>query len=196
MQQALTLSDVVISRRTLLRDALLVVVSSMLVALSAQIRIDLPFTPVPITGQTFGVLLAGAVLGASRGALSLALYLAEGAMGLPVFAGGAAGVHYLVGPTGGYLVGFVLAAGAVGWLAERGWDRRLGTAILAMLVGNMIIYLVGLPWLARFVGSQAAVVKGLLPFIPGDILKLLLAASALPSAWRLVGEGRSTWPGR
>jgi len=164
----------------------------MLVALSAQIRIDLPFTPVPITGQTFGVLLVGAVLGTYRGVLSLALYLVEGAMGLPVFAGGAAGAHYLVGPTGGYLVGFVVAAGITGWLAEREWDRRVWMAALAMLVGNLVIYVFGLPWLARFVGPQAAVVKGLLPFIPGDILKLLLAASALPSAWKLVEKGDVT----
>jgi len=188
MQQTLTLSDVLVPRRGLLRDAALVLGGSLLVALGAQIRISLPFTPVPITGQTFGVLLVGALLGARRGALSLLAYLIEGGAGLPVFAGGAAGAHHLLGPTGGYLVGFVAAALATGWLAERRWDRRVWTAALAMAVGNMVIYGFGLLWLARFVGPERVLVAGMLPFLPGDALKLLLAALALPSAWRLVGR--------
>ena len=188
MLQALTLSDVLVPRRGLLRDAALVLGGSLLVALSAQIRVSLPFTPVPITGQTFGVLLVGALLGARRGALSLVAYLVEGAAGLPVFAGGAAGVQYLVGPTSGYLVGFVAAALVTGWLAERRWDRRVWTAALAMAVGNLVIYGFGLPWLARFVGPEQVLVAGMLPFLPGDALKLVLAALALPSAWRLVGR--------
>lgn len=181
------LADAVWPQRSLLRQALLVVAGSLLVALCAQVRIPLPFTPVPITGQTFGVLLVGAVLGARRGALSLVLYLLEGAVGLPVFAGGAAGAFHLLGPTGGYLVGFVVAAWLTGYLAERGWDRDY-RCLLAMAAGNIAIYILGVVWLARFVGWEAAWVKGVLPFIPGDALKIALAGAALPTAWRLVGK--------
>jgi len=167
-------------------EALLVLGGSLFTALMAQVAIPLPFTPVPITGQTLAVLLVGAVLGARRGALSMMAYLAEGLVGLPVFAGGTAGIGRLLGPTGGYLVGFVFAAYAVGWLAERGWDRRPTTAVPAMVIGNAVIYVFGLPWLARFVGSAYVLSMGLVPFIPGDLLKVFLAAALLPSAWRLV----------
>lgn len=190
--------------QALLVEALLVLGGSLLTALMARIAIPLPFTPVPITGQTFAVLLVGAALGSRRGALSMALYLLEGAAGLPVFAGGAAGLARVLGPTGGYLIGFIAAAFVTGWLAERGWDRRPLTAALAMLAGNLVIYLFGLIWLAygpwlapwlvhqpgRFAhglwGSKGAIALGLLPFIPGDLVKLALATAALPGAWRLV----------
>ena len=152
----------------------------------ARLSIPLPFTPVPITGQTLAVLLTGAVLGRTRGVLSMALYLLWGILGLPVFAGGTGGIVRLVGPTGGYLLGFVFAAGATGWLAQRGWDRRVPTALLAMAAGNVVIYLFGLPWLAAFVGPERAASLGLVPFIPGDVVKLFLAAALLPAAWRLV----------
>ena len=171
--------------RRLLVEALLIAGGSALVAVSAYVRIDLPFTPVPITGQTFAVLLTGAVLGARKGALSLLLYLIEGAAGLGVFAGGGCCLHTLAGPTGGYLFSFPIAAGLTGWLAERGWDRKPITTALAMLAGNGVIYAVGLIWLYFFVGDQVFV-AGLLPFIPGDIFKLILATIALPSAWRLI----------
>jgi len=167
-------------------EALLVVGGSLFTALMAQIAIPLPFTPVPITGQTLAVLLVGAVLGARRGALSMLAYLAEGLVGLPVFAGGTAGVGRLLGPTGGYLVGFIGAAYVTGWLAERGWDRRPMTAVLAMLAGNGVLYLFGLPWLARFVGPTHVLSMGLFPFIPGDFLKVFLASVLLPGAWKLV----------
>jgi biotin transport system substrate-specific component len=178
-------------RRALTRDVLLVVGFSLLVALSAQVAIPLPFTPVPVTGQTFAVLLTGALLGATRGFLALALYLVEGAAGLPVFAQahGGAGV-LLAAPTAGYLFAFPFAAGLVGWLAERGWDRRFTTTALAMLAGNAVIYLCGLLWLSRFVGAGNSIAQGMLPFLPGDALKLLLAAVVLPAAWRRLGGGR------
>ncbi|MCS7178806.1 MAG: biotin transporter BioY [Anaerolineae bacterium] len=185
-----TLADTLIRSRTLARDAWLVGAGSVLVGLMAQIAIPLPFTPVPVTGQTFGVLLVGALLGCRRGALSLVLYLLEGIAGLPVFAGGSSGLTRLLGPTGGYLLGFVVAAGVTGWLCERGWDRRVPTAALAMLIGNLVIYLFGLPWLALFVGPEKSLVMGFWPFIPGDLLKLALAALVLPGAWRFVGEIR------
>ncbi len=169
-----------------LRDLLLVFTGSVLVALLAQVRIPLPFTPVPITGQTFGVLLIGASLGSKRGAASLLLYLAEGLAGLPAFAGGASGFSALAGPTGGYLIGFVAAAYLVGLLAERGLDRRFLSALPIFLAGEAVIYLFGVSWLSILIGVQKAFVDGLFPFLVGDGLKLIAAALTLPAAWKLV----------
>ncbi|GAB4549318.1 MAG: biotin transporter BioY [Anaerolineales bacterium] len=169
-----------------MRDALLVFIGSLFVAALAQIKIPLPFTPVPITAQTFGVLLVGAAFGSKRGAAALALYLAEGALGLPFFAGGAHGVSVLIGATGGYLIGFVLAAYATGKLAERGLERRVSTSVLPFLVGAALIYLCGILWLALTLGSlNKAIELGLLPFLLGDAVKLIAAALALPAAWKL-----------
>ena len=181
---------------TVLRSALLVLGASLFVALSAQISI--PMWPVPLTGQTLAVLLTGAVLGSRLGALALLVYLAEGLAGLPVFSAGAnawtatrtPGVPYILGTTAGYLVGFVVAAGIVGWLAERGWDRSVRRAALAMLVGQLVIYALGLIGLLRFLPLEAAFQAGILPFLPGDAIKLALAALALPGAWRLLGHPR------
>jgi biotin transport system substrate-specific component len=163
---------------------LLAVSGSLLIALSAQLRIDLPFSPVPVTGQTFAVLLVGALFGARLGLATVAAYLIEGTMGAAVFAGGTAGPQILLGPTGGYLVGFAAAAFVVGLCADRGWDRRLPTALLVMCLGNAVIYVFGVAWLARFVGS-AALSVGLVPFIAGDAYKVLLAAATVPAAWAL-----------
>jgi biotin transport system substrate-specific component len=170
-------------------DVLLVVGGSLFVALMSQLRIQAGFSPVPITGQTLAVLLVGATLGSRRGVLAILTYLAEGAMGLPVFAG-AGGAARLVGPTGGYLVGFVVAAFIVGWLAERGWDRHPLTTALAMLAGTAAIYLFGVSWLAILMGADKALPMGLYPFIIGDALKLLLAMALLPAGWKLVGLTR------
>lgn len=176
------------------KDIFLIAAFAVLMPLLAGVAIPLPFTPVPITGQTFGVLLAGALLGPRRGALAMLVYLAEGLAGLPVFAGGTSawspslfGVPVIIGPSAGYLFSFPIAAFAVGCLAERGWDRRFWRAIAMMLVGQVIIYLVGLIWLGTYVGIQQAVPLGLLPFVVGDVLKVLLAAALLPSAWHLLG---------
>lgn len=194
-----TLAATVFPRSGLLRDALLVLGFSLFVALCAQIAIKLPFTDIPITGQTLGVLLTGAVLGSKRGGLALLAYLGEGLTGLPVFAGGNSawiitprGMPYIVGPTAGFLLGFVAAAFIVGWLAERGWDRNVARSGLALLIGNLALYVPGLVWYAGFVGPVDAVAKGLLPFIPGDLVKLVLVATALPSAWALLGRPRAT----
>jgi biotin transport system substrate-specific component len=181
-----TLADVLSPRqqRSWLLDAVLVVLFSAFVALTAQVEI--PLWPVPLTLQTLGVLFTGAVLGSRRGALALLLYLTEGALGLPVFAGGASGVGYMLGPTGGYLVGFVVAAGVVGWLAQRGWDRRLVWAAVAMVIGNVIIYACGVAWLAVFLGDLwGALVKGMLLFVVGDLIKIAVAALTLPGGWKL-----------
>ncbi len=169
-----------------LRDIFLVILGSLFVAALAQIVIPLPFTPVPITGQTFGVLLVGAALGSKRGAASLVLYLAEGAVGLPFFAGGAHGLTVLTGATAGYLLGFVGAAYVIGRLAEIGYERSVRTSFIPFLIGTVIIYVCGVTWLAVVVGSfSKAVTLGLVPFIIGDIIKLVVAALALPAAWNL-----------
>jgi biotin transport system substrate-specific component len=181
---AATLRLAVLPRSGLLADAVLVLAGAALVALAAQVRI--PFDPVPITGSTFAVLLVGASLGAVRAASSLSLYVVLGILGAPVYTGQNSGWEYFTGATGGYLVGFVLAAAVVGFLAERGWDRRLSSAIAAMLTGSVLIYAVGLPWLAATANLDFAqtLEKGLALFVPGDLLKLYLAAALLPVAWR------------
>ena len=173
-----------------IRTTLLVVGGALFVALTAQIRIPLPFTPVPITGQTLGVLLVGSLLGTRSGAVSLLLYLLMGFVGLPFFAGGANGVEHLFGSTGGYLVSYPIAAGLVGWLAERGWDRRFSTTVAAMLLGNLVIYVFGAGWLAFGVGLGLgkALTLGVLPFLIGDAIKIALASVALPGGWQLVGK--------
>ena len=198
------LAEAVIGRRvarpSLVIDAGLVILGSLVVAGLAQLSVRLPFTPVPVTGQTLAVLLVGASLGSVRGGAALLLYLAEGAAGLPVFAEGKAGAGYLVSldplhTTGGYLWGFVVAAFVVGFLAERNWDRRLGSAIGAMLIGEVIIFALGLMWLSAALGVpfQAAgrtfndaLESGLYPFVLGELAKLLVAAGLLPASWRLV----------
>lgn len=170
---------------------LLVPAASLVIAACAQVAIPLPFTPVPLTGQTFAVLLTGMALGSRRGALAVALYVLEGALGLPFFAAGAAGLAKLIGPTGGYLCAFPLAAFVAGLLAERGWDRKPLTTVLGMLASSLTIFLFGALWLAHFVGGiTPAVVQGVLPFLPGDVLKSLLAAGLLPGAWQLTRNQR------
>ena len=176
-------------RYALAVDAALVVGGSLIVALAAQVALRLPFSPVPVTGQTLAVLLVGATLGSRRGALSLLAYLFEGLIGLPVFAAGASGPAYLLGPTGGYLVGFVAAAFVTGWLVERGWGRHVGRAVLAMLAGNAAIHLFGLSWLSLFVGRQA-VALGLFPFLVGDVAKIALGATLLPLGDRISGRSK------
>lgn len=169
-------------------DGILVVLFSVVVALASQVAIPLPFTPVPLTLQTFAVLLTGVALGSRRGAIAMILYLGEGAVGLPVFAAGKASLAYMIGPTGGYLLGFVVAAFLVGLLAERRWDRSVPGAAAAMLVGNLVIYAFGLGWLSRFVAAERLLAAGLIPFLAGDALKIAVATGLLPLAWRLVGR--------
>ncbi|HYF02763.1 MAG TPA: biotin transporter BioY [Patescibacteria group bacterium] len=162
----------------------LVLSGSILLALSAQIEFFLPFSPVPVTGQTFAVLFLGLMLGSKRGALAVMAYLLEGSAGLPVFSGGGTGAAHLVGPTGGYLIGFIAAAFMTGSLAERGWDKKPSTAALAAILGEMSIYLFGLPWLGVFVGFDNILVVGMLPFLPGAILKISLLMLVFPFAWK------------
>ncbi|HPS58852.1 MAG TPA: biotin transporter BioY [Spirochaetota bacterium] len=166
-------------------DTMLVLAGSILIALSAKIAFPLPFSPVPVTGQTFAVLLTGALLGSKRGVLAVLAYIAEGISGMPVFTGAGAGFAYLLGPTGGYIAGFAAAAGITGLLAEKGWDRNIFTTAMAMAAGSAAIYLFGVMWLSLFVGGRA-LNMGLIPFISGDIVKVALAAALLPAGWKLI----------
>lgn len=169
---------------------LLAFAGSWLVAALAQIEIKLPFTPVPITGQTLGVLLVGASLGSALGAVSMALYLAQGAIGLPFFSGGDSGLEFLrlSAAAGGYLWGFIASAAVVGALAERRWDRSIRSSIGEMFLGELVLYAIAIPWLmqALDVSFTKALELGFTPFVVGDTIKLLAAAGLLPLAWRLV----------
>ena len=170
-----------------IRNSLVILAGSMLLTLSAKLSI--PFFPVPVTLQTLVVLCLGLVLGPRLGAAAVIAYLAQGAAGLPVFAGTpekGVGLAYMLGTTGGYLLGFVVAAYAVGLLAERRWDRSKLTTIAAMIIGNAIIYAFGLVWLGSIVGWDKPILAwGMMPFLLGDLAKILIAAAVLPTAWKL-----------
>lgn len=169
------------------RSALLVVGFSLLTALAAQVVVPLPWTPVPLTGQTFAVLLTGALLGPRLGALAMLAYLAEGAAGLPFFRGGGGGLGHLSAATaGGYLLAFPAAAYVTGVLAERGWDRRFLTAAAAMFLGSLVILAGGWAWFSLAVGVEQAFWRGVLPFLPGDVVKIAFAAALLPAGWALL----------
>jgi biotin transport system substrate-specific component len=202
-ERGLTLGDFLVPIRlgeraaTWQRNLLMIGAAVLLISLSAQVYFRLPFTEVPITGQTFGVLFTGALLGFRRALATVALYLLIGAVGLPVFAEGSGGLariatleqgSLVLGASGGYLLGFIVAGALVGRLAELGWDRRIGSSLAAMLLGNMAIYLFGVPWLMAAVGYDlsTALQRGLYPFLVGDGLKLALAAGVLPIGWWLV----------
>ena len=169
---------------------MLIAAGALLIYLTARISIPLPGNPVPITGQTFGVLVVGGALGLRRGFAASALYVLLGVVGLPFFAEGKGGLGVIWGATGGYLVGFALASALVGRLAELGWDRRLVGSIGACALGSLAVYVVGVPWLAVVTGMDlpSAIGTGVVPFLAGDILKLLLAAAVFPVAWWVVGR--------
>ncbi|MEU5883867.1 biotin transporter BioY [Spirillospora sp. NPDC047279] len=179
---------------SLARDAALVAGSAVFVGLAAQVAVPLPGTPVPVSGQTFAVLLAGAALGWGRAALGMVIYLLAGMAGLPWFVDGESGTGL---PTLGYVIGFVVAAAAVGRLAGRGGDRTPLRTVGTMLLGTAIIYAVGVPYLMASLGVDLgkALDLGLVPFLAGDALKVLLAAALLPAAWKLAGTGRGTTSG-
>lgn len=177
-------------RSTWLRLAVVALLGSALLTLSA--KFEIPFWPVPLTLQSLVVLSIGMVLGSRLGALTVATYLGLGAIGLPVFAGTpekGIGLAYMMGPTGGYLAGFVVAAFVVGWLAERRWDRHVVGVLGAMFIGNVLIYVLGLAWLGAVLGWDKPILDwGLKPFVLGDIAKIVIAAALLPSLWRFVGK--------
>ena len=177
-----------IAARARLYDLTLVLGGSLLIGVAAQVMIPLPI--VPVTGQTFAVLLLGALFGARLGVWTVLAYLAEGAGGLPVFSQGRSGPAMLIGPTGGYLVGFLVGAAVVGLLAQRGWDRRAYSTLAAMILGNLVIYGFGVGWLACLGGVDRALVVGLYPFVIGDLIKAALAAVVLPLGWAFLARIR------
>ena len=164
---------------SLAKESFLIILGSLLVALLAQIRIALPFTPVPITGQTFGVILVGALLKSKKAALSLFIYLIEGILGFPVFASFKGGLTYFLGPTGGYLIGFIFSAYITGYLIEKMKNRNTKNYFLALTFGNFSIYPFGLLWLSFFVGIKKVLFLGFYPFILGDFIKILIALNIL-----------------
>jgi len=184
---SMTLARVVVPERSVLAEAALAVLFALFTALMAQLVIPLPFTPVPITGQTFAVLLTGALLGSRLGAVSMVLYVTLGAVGLPFYAGGAHGMQVVFGATGGYLLGFIVADFVVGRLAELRWDRSLQRSLPAMAAGQAVIYALGLIGLGLALHWPANLLQlGLTPFLVGDAIKLVAAALLLPPAWRIL----------
>ncbi len=184
---------------TILKDIILVIVASALMALSARIQIHLPFTPIAITLQTFVLMLVGATLGSWRAAFAMLLYLAEGASGLPVFSAGGGWLYLLTAPTAGFLWSYPVAAFVVGFLCERGFDRKLLTCACAMLISSLIIYAFGVTWFSFWMylvtgtplhttqlDLYQGFLKAMLPFIPGDLVKIVAATALLPATWRLV----------
>lgn len=180
-----TIADRLFSRG-LAVDAVLVGAGAALVAIAAQVQI--PLWPVPVTGQTLAVLLVGSALGALRGALSMSLYLVLGVVGLPVFSDAEAGMDVILGPTGGYIVGFVFSAAFTGWIAQRSWDRKILRAILAFLGGTVVTFAVGLPWLAASLGYDLGqtLMAGLFPFIVGGAIKTVIAAGVVTLGWNYI----------
>jgi len=193
-ERGITLADFLVPIRvgertpSLLRHIVLVVAGALIVAACAQVFI--PTLPIPFTGQTFGVLLVGGALGFRRGALALLLYLVIGSIGLPVFAQGTSGLAKIMGASGGYLIGFVVAAALVGRLAELGWDRRIGGSLAAMAIGTAVIYAIGVPWLKLTTGMpwETAVTEGMTKFLIWDAAKLAVAAGIFPFAWWIIGR--------
>lgn len=165
------------------RALVLMLAGTLVLAISAKVQV--PFWPVPVTMQSLAVLVLAMSFGLRLGVATLALYLVQGALGLPVFASGA-GLAYLAGPTAGYLFGFVAAAAVVGWLAERGWDRTIWLSMAAMTLGTLILMGSGVAWLSTLIGFEQAVASGFTPFIVGGILKIVLGALMLPSVWNLI----------
>ncbi|HEX5148857.1 MAG TPA: biotin transporter BioY [Candidatus Limnocylindrales bacterium] len=195
-ERGLTIADFLVPIRlgervnARVRDVSLVIAGALLIYLTARISIPVPGSPVPVTGQTFGVLLVGGALGFRRGLIGVALYVLLGVIGLPFFAEGKGGISVIWGATGGYLIGFVVAGALVGRLAELGWDRKIGGALGAMVLGNVVVYLIALPWLGVVTSATPAetIERGLAPFVIGDALKLVLAAVLFPVAWWVVGR--------
>lgn len=169
-----------------MHDAALVLAGSLLIAACAQVSTYTAWTNIPVTGQTFGVLLVAALLGMHRGTAAVVAYLLEGGMGLPVFAGGAAGWPVFATASGGYLVAFVAGAMLVGWLSERGWTKRPMTAAATILLGETTILVCGALWLVQSYGLEGALMRGYVPFVPGAVVKAALVTAMLPLGWKLL----------
>ncbi len=190
--KSLNISEILSGNRTLVKNAMLTIGGSLIIATLAQLRLNLPFSPVPVTGQTLGVLLVGILLGANRGSVAVMMYLTEGACGLPVFAGGGFGAAYLLGPTGGYLVGFVGTAYLAGYLMQMHWDRNLALLTVGIIVSLAITFVVGTLWLSLFVGLSTAVKLGLMPFMTGEVLKIAVVIVSLPAGKKMLNHWQNS----
>jgi biotin transport system substrate-specific component len=169
------LTEQLIKSKSLTVNLVIALSGSLLLSLLARLSIPVPFSPVPITGQTFGILFLGAVLGSRIGTLSVIMYISEGLMGLPVFAGGTMGFLYLLGPTGGYLIGFIPAVYLVGYFSERNWTIKFTTTLITMLLGTSVIFFFGISWLTVTAGLKMALSVGLYPYLTGAGIKVILA---------------------
>jgi len=190
--KSLNISEILSGNRTLVKNAMLTIGGSLIIATLAQLRLNLPFSPVPVTGQTLGVLLVGILLGANRGSMAVMMYLTEGVCGLPVFAGGGFGTAYLLGPTGGYLVGFVGTAYLAGYLMQMHWDRNLALLTVGIIVSLAITFVVGTLWLSLFVGLSTAVKLGLMPFMTGEVLKIAVVIVSLPAGKKMLNHWQNS----
>ena len=190
---AATLRTALLPRTSVIADTLLVTGGAAFIALVAQLAFYLPFTPVPVTGLTFGVLVTGAAMGSVRGLLATLLYVLAGVAGAPVYADASFGIDVLLGVTGGYLVGSVLAAALIGYLAEKAWDRKVISAVPAMLLGEVVLFTAGVGWLMVVldVGLGEGLALGFVPFVIGEVVKLVAAGLLLPGAWKLVDRLKS-----
>jgi biotin transport system substrate-specific component len=175
------LTEQLIKSKSLTANIVIALSGSILLALLARLSIPVPFSPVPITGQTFGILFLGAILGSRLGVLSVIAYISEGLVGLPVFAGGTGGFMYLFGPTGGYLIGFIAAAYLVGYLSEKGFTNKFISTLMTMIIGTAIIFIFGISWLAVTAGFETALRIGLYPYISGAAVKIILATVVVNS---------------
>ncbi len=171
-----------------LREVVLAVLGALTIGVAAQAAIPLPWTPVPISLQTLALSLIGATMGSRRGVMTVLTYLLMGCMGLPVFAKGACGAAHLIGPTGGYLIGYIGTAWLTGFLVERGLSDRPWKVLIAMIAGQTLLFSLGLLWLAQFIGADRVLMAGLIPFLPGDAIKLSIAAMCLPGARKVVNK--------
>jgi biotin transport system substrate-specific component len=181
-----TLLRTLVPGDSLVRAAGFALAGSLALALSAKAQV--PFWPVPMTMQSLVIMMLGMAYGSRLAMATVLLYLAEGLVGLPVFAGAGAGFAYMTGPTAGYLVGFVAAAGLIGWLAERGWDRSPVKALVAMSVGHVLLFIPGVAWLTVLFGAEKAIAVGLTPFIAATLLKTALGAALMQASWMVVAR--------
>ncbi len=179
------LTEQLIKSKSLTANIVIALSGSILLALLARLSIPVPFSPVPITGQTFGILFLGGVLGSRIGTLSVVMYIVEGIIGLPVFAGGTTGFLYLLGPTGGYLISFIPAVYLVGYLSEKEWTNKFTATFLTMIFGTSVIFIFGISWLAVTAGFETTLSIGLYPYLPGAAIKIILASVIVYSINRL-----------
>ena len=190
VSQVSTLKSVFITRSTVASQISMILTGTVFLAVMAQISFPIPGSPVPFTGQTLGVLLLGTAYGAGLGFSTIAFYLLMGMAGAPIFSSGTSGIERIAGPTGGYLVGMLLSSLVLGALAGRKWDQKIKTVIPTMIIGNSIIFAIGLLWLHQYTGQTWlwTFEKGFTPFIFGEIIKIAIASTALPAVWKYVSK--------